>query len=196
MRDHVRRFAEALGLPDGLISDLMLSAWLHDLGKADPRCQVWFYGGSELEFLGGELLAKSGMPRNLWAAARARSGYPAGYRHECESVALVSSNAEMLGQGHDRDPELVLYLIATHHGFCRPFAPPVADLAPVTIELQHGDYRLCASSDHALDRVDSAIPERFWRLLRKYGWWGLAYLEAILRLADWRQSLEEQEERA
>jgi CRISPR-associated endonuclease/helicase Cas3 len=82
------------------------------------------------------------------------------------------------------DQDLLLHLVASHHGRCRPFAPVVADEDPVVVEYDGAS----ASSTHSLDRVGSGVSERFWRLTRKYGWYGLAYLESMVRLADQRQS--------
>ncbi len=36
-----------------------------------------------------------------------------------------------------------------------------------------------------MHRLDSGITERFWKMNRKYGWWGLAFVESLVRLADW-----------
>lgn len=190
----VERFASACGLEQVLIEDLRLAASLHDLGKADPRFQAWLRGGVPypVPVQYGAMLAKSGGASSPAAIRRARerAGYPEGGRHELLSVRLVESNPEMLTQAHD--PELVLHLIASHHGRCRPFAPVVMDPEPRSVDLEIDGRRLSASTDTELERLDSGQAERFWTLVRRYGWWGLAYLEAIHVLADHRRSEAEQ----
>lgn len=80
--------------------------------------------------------------------------------------------------------DLLLHLIASHHGYARPFAPVVDDDKPPDVKL--GDIGLTSAQRTANPpyRLGSGIAERFWHLIRRHGWWGLAYLEALLRLAD------------
>lgn len=87
----------------------------------------------------------------------------------------------------------MLHLIGSHHGHCRPFAPPVADPAPVRVAIELEGRRLEASTAYGLARLDSGVAERFWEATERYGWWGLALLEAVLRLADHRVSEEERQ---
>jgi CRISPR-associated helicase Cas3 len=190
VRDFAERFANALGLRKDPTGDLALSGWIHDLGKADTRFQLLLHGGDPVrEAAACELLAKSAdvaTDRSARDRARERSGYPQGTRHELLSVALAHESAVLRERAHDWD--LVLHLVASHHGWCRPFALPVLDPDPQMVSIDFDGTRLASSSAHGLERFDSAIPERFWMLVRRYGYWGLAWLEAVLRLADHRES--------
>ncbi|MFI7243387.1 type I-G CRISPR-associated helicase/endonuclease Cas3g [Streptomyces qinglanensis] len=179
-----RNFAVNLDLPDVLLNSVALAALLHDEGKRDDRFQIMLRGGDRWSYPipGAEPLAKSGMdPTDRAAAARARrrSGYPAGMRHEALSGQVA--RARLSAGGKDLpipvDPELVEHLVTTHHGFGRPLLPPITDPDPRNIE----ETGVNLSSAQT---VDLHAPERFRRLNERYGYWGLAQLEALVRLAD------------
>jgi CRISPR-associated endonuclease/helicase Cas3 len=197
-----RNYAENV-LPKELIEDLALAGWLHDVGKADKRFQVLLREGSEIAFFKDETpWAKSGMPPGAKAAhrlAQRKSKYPKGARHEVQSLAILEKHLDVVRtKAHDLD--LVLYLVASHHGYCRPFAPVVIDDEPVEVLLLNhqsksfGTVEFSATtSKHELHRLDAPLADRFWRLVERYGWLELCWLEAILRLADHRASEKEQE---
>lgn len=202
--DFARAFASACALPEPLVSDIALAAGLHDLGKADPRFQSMLRGGAPsfaTDTLDG-LLAKSNgaQDRHARDRARQRSGYPEGGRHELLSLKLAESSTDVKAQANDLD--LVLHLIASHHGRCRPFAPMVVDEQGCELVIKSGTHTYHHGGPTTAEQIDSGVSERFWRLVRKYGWWGLAYLEAIHMLADHRrsefeeQSISEEQENA
>jgi CRISPR-associated endonuclease/helicase Cas3 len=181
----------------GMAEAFRLAAAIHDLGKADERFQAmlrradrtdaWLLAG-----LASTLLAKSdGLPqtRAEQDTARRRAALPDGFRHEMLSVLLAVHSTRLPGDSTERD--LVSHLIAAHHGHARPFAPVVIDDAPPDVEV---DGMKLAGADrlaHPAHRLDSGIAERFWGLTRHFGWWGLAYLESLLRLADQEASAAE-----
>lgn len=193
-----RDFAERCGLPTDLVTALEMSGEWHDIGKADARFQLMLHGGNAFKMkIASEPLAKSALPRTdrkRRVNARERSGYPKGYRHELMSLALMLRNPAAVPCKPDVDLELVLYLVSSHHGHCRPLAPVRHDATPVTVDITVDGTRLSAPSDHGLERLDSGISDRFFTLVERYGWFGLAWLEAILRLADHRRSQWEMEQ--
>jgi len=185
------RFAASSGLAAEIVKDVCLAAKLHDLGKADPRFQAWLRGGDRITSRkSGTLLAKSAAlaanDRVSIRAAREQAGYPQGGRHECYSSAIAMSNSEVLNRAHDR--ELVLYLMGVHHGRGRPFMPAVKDDGMKHLAFQFDGVRLEFAGPHRLEQLDRGWPELFWQLVRRYGYWGLAYLETLVRLADHRCS--------
>jgi CRISPR-associated endonuclease/helicase Cas3 len=205
-----REYATRCGLGAGLAEHLAIAAWLHDIGKADRRFQLMLRGGSEIELFKDETpWAKSSMPpgaREAHRLAQQKSGYPRGARHEVQSLAMLQAQLEVVKQGlktadatNEPDLDLVLHLVASHHGYCRPFAPAVVDEEPVDVTLpKHmsetfGEIDFASTpSCNGLHRLDSPLADRFWTLIAKYGWQELCWLEAILRLADHRASEEEQ----
>jgi len=173
----VEIFAKAAGLPSARVTDLKLAGWLHDGGKADQRFQAWLhYGdplGPDLDDP-GEVLAKSG--RRLPRKARESSGLPRNWRHEALSVRRARTDKRL---AEAADPELVLWLIGTHHGHGRPLFPhhdpleKAPDVGPQSL---------------AFDWQGLDWASLFAQLKARYGAWELARMEAILRLADHRAS--------
>lgn len=188
------RLAGAVGLSPSLAADLELAGRLHDLGKADDRFQLMLHGGDEIAAaMARQPLAKSAMPASDYVGRRRAaqlSGYPAGTRHEMLSVAMIQDVDHLRERAHDWD--LVLHLVASHHGHARPLAPAVLDPAPRSATHAVDGVRVLGDSGHALAALNSGVAERFWRMVRRYGWFRLAWLEAILRLADHRCSEREQ----
>jgi CRISPR-associated endonuclease/helicase Cas3 len=200
--DRARTFAERLGLPPELVRAVELAGLLHDAGKAERRFQLMLHRGDpdRLE-ASGMTLAKSGMDpadRAAFRRARISAGLPVGWRHEAASVAIAERALEW---SSDVDDRLVRHLIASHHGWARPLFPPVEDV--VRVELLdvdtapgpdlgargpgEGSRSLAATlpaEGLEVRHVDWRGPRRLAALCRRYGWWGLALLEAIVRLAD------------
>ena len=183
------RIADRLGMAPDVVSDLRLAGRLHDLGKVDRRFQMQLVGGDpvELEMRHREPLAKS-----LPGARRVQS-FPRGMRHEVASVAMIESNLDVLDAAHD--PDLVRHLVGSHHGWGRPLLPISEDTNPVVLSYTVDGHLLETTSDLAGGTLALDMADRFWRLVAHYGYHGLAWLEAILRLADHQQSGTEAEQK-
>lgn len=168
--DAVRRIASRLLEDEALQTAVVQAAQQHDVGKSDMRFQALLRGGDRLAAQLAPIKLAKGTRTRTSRQARAvhykQSGLPEGFRHELRSLSMLTDG--------EKD-DLVLHLIAAHHGRCRPFAPFVDD--PMESRPAH--------------HLDAGVADRYWKLTRRFGWWGLAYLEAILRLGDWQASAEE-----
>jgi CRISPR-associated endonuclease/helicase Cas3 len=152
---HARRIGERAGLRPEHVDLLALAAVLHDEGKKAERWQRAFRAPQEKRPLG----KTTSRPIQLILA---------GYRHELGSLPYAERDSRVAVLSPE-DRDLVLHMIAAHHGFARPLLrTDGCDDAPPS----------------ALVERARTIALRFARLEKRWGPWGLAWWETLLRAAD------------
>lgn len=182
-----RAASNAQGLPGSLAETLRDAGAWHDLGKLDPRFQAMLHGCGLHALAAKESIAKSG-PRTL-ALQQFLSNHaelPKHFRHELLSSLIVELSSA--GSEHP-EHELLLHLITSHHGRCRAMAPVIPDPHPQPFDVEvAGETLRFGGQDCPLAHLSQGVARRFWSLNRRFGWWGLPYLETLLRLADQYES--------
>lgn len=178
----VTRIATDLAMPAPVVNALQHAAVHHDDGKQDPRFQVRL-GATDPD----ELLAKSSAATTA-AQARANEracGLPAGWRHEQLSVLHAWTPLREAARQDDLDPLLAARLIGTSHGHGRTGFPHT------TTDLLLDPHPADALTEASRELFDTGgWDDLIERTHRRYGLWGCAYLEAVLRAADGQISQE------
>ena len=161
------RIVKHLPLSDELRKAVVVAARFHDYGKRRPLFQR-ILGNPDCN----TLLAKSGRKRQPYSLNK-------DFRHEFASLLDVQKeevqNDPEFNTLNQEMKNLVVHLIATHHGRGRPHFPPEEAYDP-------------EATDEMNSIVAAQVPQHFARLQRKFGRWGLAYLESLLRAADYAAS--------
>ncbi|MHB8091226.1 MAG: type I-G CRISPR-associated helicase/endonuclease Cas3g [Syntrophales bacterium] len=154
------------GQPD-LRRCLIVAAELHDLGKNRRQWQLGIGNMAYDPTKPGTILAKSGgtmRPRNI----------ADNYRHEFGSLMDAVNNPKFIQLSND-EKDIALHLVAAHHGRARPHFPSEE-------VFDHGSAPVASAA------VATEVPGRFAHLQSRFGRWGLAWLESLLRSADYAAS--------
>ncbi len=160
-----RRIAERIGLSGHAAEALAVAALLHDEGKKASRWQRAFHARREKDETGAyKIFAKTRGPIDQTILD--------GYRHEFGSLPFAEAHPRFQALPAEwRD--LILHLIAAHHGQARPVI----------------ETRSCEDAPpSALQERACEVALRFARLQKRWGPWGLAWWEALLRAADQQAS--------
>jgi len=158
----VRAIGQQLGLSQPYARMLEIAARLHDEGKRAENWQKAFNSPAT-----GGPFAKTPGPLN--------QSLLDSYRHEFGSLPVLATDSEFLALPSDELRDLAQHLVAAHHGFARPLIgiQGCADAPPSLLEERAREVAL-----------------RFVRLQRRWGPWGLAWWESLLRAADQQASRE------
>jgi CRISPR-associated endonuclease/helicase Cas3 len=185
-------------LPAGAVETAVTAAYLHDAGKAYPTWQDALCDLAPAErvkeITAGRPWAKSDSNEPL----RFAGDVP--FRHELASLLLVEGPLQSLLDGAP-EPALARYLILAHHGKLRlQVREPGDTTAGSLLGLRDRDAvpvpamfgRPPAELTIDLDQFNLG-GDRSWTrdalaLRDRYGPFVLAYLETLVRVADWRAS--------
>lgn len=177
--ERARALSGKLGLPAQLQEVLFTAGLFHDAGKSDVRFQRFTLGNTDVNH---HLLAKSHQKSIRRVRGKASEGLPTGWRHEQLSAAVAAAHPIDQHQHHD----LVLRLVGTSHGRGRPNFPHTS--ADLLGSFAHAEDQLVREARRLFDGGDwDAIIESTHR---RWGVWGCAYMEALLRAADTQISME------
>ncbi len=159
--------ARRLNLPEPVHKAVVLAAIWHDLGK---RRAVWQRGIGNTRY--DPMRPETALAKSNNTRAPEDLNH---YRHEFGSLLDLLDTELAYRKEFDQlsgeQQDLVLHLIAAHHGRGRPHFDGEEAFDPER------------STEDAV-RLAVEVPRRFARLQRKYGRWGLAYLESLVRAAD------------
>jgi CRISPR-associated endonuclease/helicase Cas3 len=206
-RDQARGLIEQAGpaIPRQVAEAVVRAAYVHDIGKCHPIWQdaLCAVASDETrdEVERGRPWAKSGIEAPLMFRD------DVAFRHELASLLLLDGPLAglLVGVG---DADLVRYLALAHHGKLRVRVSDFVELSTgegptrpaVLLGLVHGETTVVPAflgRDGGTLTVDlspfAPDGDRSWArtvsgLLGRYGPFVLAYLETLVRIADWRAS--------
>ncbi|GAB4529150.1 MAG: type I-U CRISPR-associated helicase/endonuclease Cas3 [Amphiplicatus sp.] len=160
-QQRAEQIADALGLVSPWRDARVRAVYLHDAGKAR---RLWQVAMGKPPRAGEPPYAKTdgkgAQPNRL----RVEGGV---FRHEFASLALTE-NDEALAKLSEEARDLALHLIVAHHGYARPVIFAFDPDEPPSLTEERA----------------RAVALRFARLQKRWGPWGLAWWEALLRAAD------------
>lgn len=149
------RFADVLALDQLQREALAIAARWHDRGKDRKVWQRAIYNAGPVAY------AKSG-PHGMDGRKLG------GYRHELGSLLEALHSPEITKHP---EADLILHLIAAHHGWARPHFLPNA-----------WDNERFTTAQNSKAAIEAMC--RFGQLQQRFGRWGLAWLEALMHAVD------------